>query len=240
MRNLLSAILCLLITVAAARANLLVNGDFELASTPGTPLGSYSNLTGGTTIPGWTAAVGTGGSGPGVYLASNGSGATWVPNAQSGSYCVQLDSTNTGTFTTGASVSQTVALAANTTYWLTFRINTEVGGGKGGTSGIDVTITNPSSVAIVNAKQFLVTSGAAGSTPLATTPWATWQIQFKSGTAGNYTFKFQDDPISTNSNIALDNVTLETVPEVSHCLVFLGFGLGCAGWEIRRRRASAA
>jgi hypothetical protein len=227
------------IILLSARANLLVNGDFEVTS-PQVAVGSYVNVAPGqsTTLTGWTTALSTGGSGPGIYVASAGS-ASWIPNPQHGNFCLQLDSTNTGTFTTGCSVTQSVTLAANTTYYLTFSINTEVGTGKGGTSGIDVTITNPSSFNIVNAVQYTVTSGAAGSNPAATTPWATYQIAFKTSTAGSYSIKFQDDVISQNSNISLDNVDLETVPEMSHFLIFAGFGVACAIAEGRRRRLFA-
>lgn len=235
-----SSIFLLLILLGSARGNLLTNGDFETSS-PQVALGSYANVAPGqsTTLTGWTTTLGTGGSGPGIYMASAGA-AGWIPNPEHGNFALQLDSTNTGTFTTGNSINQSVTLAANTTYWLTFSINTEIGAGKGGTSGIDVTITNPSAVKIVNAVQFTVTSGAAGSSPTATTPWATYQIQFKTTTAGSYNFKFQDDVLSGNSNISLDNVDLETVPEVSHWLVFMGFGACCIVVEMRRRHQFAA
>lgn len=224
----------------AARANLLVNGDFEQTSAQ-VAVGNSVNVApgSGTTLTGWTTATGTGGSNPGIYVASAGS-AGWIPNPQHGNFALQLDSTDSGTFTTGNSISQTVALAANTTYWLTFSINTEVGSGKGGTSGIDVTITNPGNVNIVNGVRYTTTSGAAGSSPAANTPWTTYQIQFKTTTAGNYTFRFRDDVISANSNVSLDNVDLETVPEVSHWLLFMGFGIGCVAMEMRRRRAVPA
>lgn len=237
MRSLAFIFVAIVCSVVPASANLLTNGDFETTS-PQVAVGSYANIAPGqpTTLTGWTTALSTGGSGPGIYVASAGS-TGWIPNPEHGNFCVQLDSTNSGTFTTGASISQTVTLAANTTYWLTFYINTEVGSGKGGTSGIDVTITNPSSVNIVNGVQYTATSGAAGSSPAATTPWTEYQIQFKSSTAGNYTFKFQDDPISQNSNISIDNVDLETVPEASHWMIFAGFGVGCAVLEWRRRGA---
>ncbi|MDR3406324.1 MAG: hypothetical protein P4L99_27820 [Chthoniobacter sp.] len=238
-RFLLANLFCLLLLGVSARANLLTNGDFELSS-PQVAVGSDANVAPGqpTTLTGWTTALGTGGSGPGIYMASAGS-AGWIPNPQHGNFALQLDSTNTGTFTTGNSINQSVTLAANTTYWLTFSINTEIGAGKGGTSGIDVTITNPSAVKIVNAVEFTVTSGAAGSSPAATTPWATYQIQFKTSTAGSYNFKFQDALISGNSNISIDNVGLDTVPEYSHWLIFMGFGATCVVVEMRRRRVLA-
>ena len=232
------AFLFLFISAHPAWANLLVNGDFENSS-PQVAVGSYANVAPGqtTTLTGWTTALGTGGSGPGIYMASAGS-TGWIPNPQHGKFALQLDSTNTGTFTTGNSISQSVTLAANSFYTLAFSINTEVGAGKGGTSGADVTITNPAAVNIVNAQQFTVTSGAAGSNPAATTPWATYQISFQTTTAGSYTFKFQDDVISANSNIAIDNIDLEPVPEASHWMVFLGFGAASICVRTWRRRTA--
>ena len=235
------ATLAVALTFTARAANLLVNGSFESASTPATPVGGSNNVSpgSGVTLPGWTVALGTGGNGPGVYLASAGS-TGWIPNPQDGNFCLQLDSTNNVGFTTGNSIQQSVTLAANTTYWLTFRINTEYGPGKGNTSGVDVTIRNPGGTNIVNAVRFTTTSGAVGSNPPATTPWTTCQIQFKTTTAGSYTFRFQDDVISANSNIALDNIVLDTVPEVSNWLAFFFFGALCVSQQRWRRPALAA
>ena len=213
--------LCLLLVFAAGhnlRANLLTNGDFETTGGGETFNGGYATVGAGTLIPGWTTALGNGSS-PGVYHSSTGSSASWIPNPESGNYCIQLDSTSTaGPWTTGSSVSTTYNVSAGTVYSLSFWICTEVSTGKGGTSGIDVNITNGAntyystvsgSTPFTNTNPADVTRGAA--------TWSQYTINFTASQYGVTTFTFADDPLSANSNISIDNVDLEiaTVPEPS-------------------------
>jgi hypothetical protein len=52
---------------------------------------------------------------PGNYLNTTNSTASWIPNPQSGGYCIQLDSsTEIPFYSAGGSISQTVSLTANT------------------------------------------------------------------------------------------------------------------------------
>ena len=209
------------------QANLLTNGDFETTG-PGEIFNSgYVSVGAGTLIPNWTTTLGNGSS-PGVYHSQTASGAGWIPNPESGNYCVQLDSTSTaGAWTAGSSVATTFNATAGTVYSLSFWICTEVAGGKGGTSGIDLNITNGANTYY---------STVSGSTPFTNTNpvdvaraaavWSQYTITFSATQSGTTTITFADDPISANSNISIDNVDLQVapVPEFSNwaAVVLLG------------------
>lgn len=208
----------------SASANLLTNGSFE---NPGSTLTTnYVGVGAGTQIAGWTTAAGNG-STPNVYYSTNGSTASWIPNAQSGNYCVQLDSTQGTSYTVGSSISQTFTVATAGKYTLSFWINTEVGSGKGGTAGVMVslsgaatgnlsnaewTVTNPSDVSRANAQWHLCT--ATFTTTAANTA---------------ITLKFMDDTNAglnnfPNTNVSIDNISVDAfVPEFARWEVFAGF-----------------
>lgn len=119
------------------RANLLTNGDFE---SPGASLTtSYVNVAGTNKLDPWVTMAGNGDN-PAVYYAASKGGAAWIPNAQSGRYSVQLDSTTTNAYTVGSSIRQAFDITQAGAYQLSFWINTEQGAGKGGTSAVDVSL----------------------------------------------------------------------------------------------------
>lgn len=235
-----AACLLLALSLAPARANLLTNGNFE---NPGATLTTGNvNVAGTSNLTGWTATAGNG-SNPGVYYAANG-GAGWIPDAQSGSYCVQLDSTSTSaSWTAGSSISQTFNISQAGTYQLSFWINTEVGTGKGGTSAVDVTLSNSGLLGlgilqntVLNGVKYTVTNSADVTRGDAL--WQNYTVNFtvNSNQLSNYKLTFADDPSSGNSNVSVDNVSVELVPEFSHWAVFAGFGILIVGAGRRRRR----
>ncbi|HEX4085453.1 MAG TPA: hypothetical protein VHY22_11115 [Chthoniobacteraceae bacterium] len=242
----------LLTPLVPLRANLVTNGNFE--SGPVTT--GYSALTGGDagdtgSFTGWTAVAGNG-NGPNVYYNTATNGASWIPTPIAGTNDVQLDSTDDGNaYTQGSKIYTTNGITLNPGgyYSLTFSIATEVGAGKGGTSYADVTLftthngTYNSTVrtSIIDGTYSTV-NGAEGST--STTSWTTYTINFQylpaNGSSNNVAFlQFQDDVNSGNSNISIDNVSLEVVPEYTHWAMFGLFGAACVVVELRRRKIAA-
>ncbi len=225
----------LLLCPGIATANLLTNGSFE---NPGATLTtSYLGVGAGTQITGWTTAIGNG-STPNVYYAASNSTASWIPNAQSGNYCVQLDSTQGTNFTVGSSIAQTFTVATAGKYTLSFWINTEVGTGKGGTAGVMVSLSGAATGNLANA-EYTVTNPSGVSR--ANAAWVQYTATFTTTAANTaITLKFMDDTNVTlgnfpNTNVSIDNISVDVfVPEFSHWSVFLGFGaLTLAARKIR-------
>ncbi len=221
-------------------ANLLVNGDFEL---PGAALTSDYTSISASSLPGWTSAVGNG-SGAANYYSTIGSTATWIPDPQSGSYCVQLDSSNTAAnYTTGGSLSQTVSLVAGVNYVLTFYMSAEVGhaaqqGSTPVTSQINV-ILNGGGFSN-NTTSFQASwNGADKANPEPS--WVKETLNFTPTSSGNVTLKFLDVWVSnpTSSNASLDNLDLEVLPEMtpwSITAVFVALAVSASIWKASRRR----
>ena len=121
---------------SAGYATLIINGSFE---SPGPAYTSDYAAIASNTLTGWTSTVGNG-TNPANYLSATNSGASWIPNPQSGSYCVQLDSSDTaGLYTIGATLAQTISLTANTQYQLTFYMSAEVSTVDSGGNPVGVT-----------------------------------------------------------------------------------------------------
>src|ERR1035437_4085195 len=85
----------LILASNTARANLIVNGSFELVgAAPGSPASTYTadyKALDANTFTGWSSSPGNG-TAPANYLSAAGSSANWIPDPFSGSYSVQLDS----------------------------------------------------------------------------------------------------------------------------------------------------
>ena len=226
-------------------ANLLVNGDFE---NPGTAVTTdYEGYTADndSAIPGWYLRPTTSdGVSPTIFYTQSTPGdrtsATWIPNAQNGAFLMQLDSTNSTPFTVGSSLYQVISLVSSTEYELSFWINTEVGGGKGGTSGSLLNVGTLTGNANIGA---IGTSYISNQTFLVTNPnnvsatdavWQQHSIRFTATTTGDTVIRFADSTTSSNSNVSLDNVVLVVVPEPS---VVMGamLLLGLVGWRERKR-----
>jgi hypothetical protein len=205
-----------------------VNGDFEQ---PGSALTTdFIGVGAGTQITGWTTTLSTTGVGPNNYYSHTNSSASWIPNPESGSYSVQLDSNN-ALGGNGNSIFQTVSLTAGRSYTLTFWIHSET-----------QTNITPSSVilSVTGATNFTnQTFSAPGQIGTSkTTAWTQATFNFTMTASGNETITFTDAPGNlTTNNVSLDNVDLEIVtPEFSHWSIPAFFGLACIGLEIRRRR----
>jgi hypothetical protein len=233
-----------------AQANLLVNGDFEDPGTSVTtnyqPFTGGNNTTNNTTIPGWYLRPNTSnGSSPTIFYTqstpSDPTSASWIPNAQSGEFLMQLDSTNSdASWTQGSSLYQIFTATAGTFYELSFWINTEVGSGKGGTSAIILNVGTLSGDATTGAigtgyisdETFTVTNPA--NVARANAVWQQHTIYFTATASGDTVLRFADSPTSSNSNISIDNVVLVVVPEpavVASGLLLLGL----IAWRERRR-----
>jgi hypothetical protein len=180
-------LLASLFSMAKANANLLTNGDFEQ---PGSALTTnFVGVGSGTQITGWTTAIGNGSS-PNVFYSNNGSSDPSIPNAESGTYCVQLASTKGTAFTTGSSINQTLHLNSGT-YTLSFWINSTANGLPLNTSTIDYSITS----AGLNLSN-TATTQAAPLLPNKNQPWTQLTFTFTQSSNGNVRIAFTDD----NSN----------------------------------------
>jgi len=218
-------------------ANLLVNGDFE---SPGSsvPLGGTTDYTsiGTNTLPGWTSAVGNGHNAANYYSAT-GSTAFWIPNPQSGSYCVQLDSSDqTNNYSVGGSLAQTVALVANVNYVLTFYMSAETGHGVAVTSQINVILSGA-----INQTTSFQASWNGNDKANPEPSWVKCTLNFTPTTTGNVTLKFLDVWVNNpaSSNASLDNIDLEVLPEMtpwSMTAAFTALAVSASIWKARRRR----
>ncbi len=223
----LAAFLC---SVATAQANLLSDGDFE---TPGSSL--TTNFIGlissgnQNALTGWQAQQGNQSSGD-VYYSANNSSRASIPNAESGSYCVQLSSTTGPAFNNGSSIKQSFSAISGTHYSLSFWINSTANGLALNTSTIDYSITG----AGLNFSQ-TATTQAAPVLPNKNQPWTHVTFNFTATNAGTVTITFTDDKSNGTNSVSLDNVDLESAPEYSHWSVFAIFGIACLALETRRR-----
>ena len=216
--------------VLQANANLFTNGSFE---SPGSTLTSnYVGIGSGSQITGWTTGVGNG-PGANVYYAHSGSTASWIPNAQSGNYCVQLDSSTGGAFTIGSFISQTVNLVAGQKYTLSFGINTEVGAGGGGVASMTLNI---SGAGYNTGGGLLYTASNLADVSRANAGWDPQTFSFTATGSGATTFKFADVPNNCGVNVSIDGVVLDQfVPEFSHWSVFAAFGVALIALRNGRR-----
>lgn len=208
--------------------NLLTNGDFENIGTI-TLNNGYAAVGSGGLIPGWTTVAGTAAN-ANVYVATANSGATWIPNPQSGTYSIQLDSTSNDALQTSSSISQTLKVTSGQSYLLSFWFNTEVKANL--TSIIQTTLSG----AFSSTNTYSTTASSAVTQGNAV--WVHVTETFTATRNGNLTILFSD--ISTSdSNASLDNVSLTLVPEPVTCIAG-AFALGLVGWRVRSRRSARA
>ena len=226
-----TVLLLLFLAFSAGRTsaqNLLTNGDFENIGTI-TLNNGYAAVGSGGLIPGWTTVAGTAAN-ANVYIASANSGATWIPNPQSGTYAIQLDSTSNDPFLTSSSISQKITVTGGQSYLLSFWFNTEVKNGL--TSVIQTTLSG----AFASTNTYSTTAGP--NVTQANAVWVHVTQTFTATSSGKLTILFSD--ISTSdSNAALDNVSLTLVPEPVTCIAG-AFALGLVGWRVRSRRLAGA
>ena len=210
-----------------ANANLLANGDFE---SPGSALTTtFVGVGSGTQITSWTTSVGNG-VGADVFYSANGNAGLTLPNAQSGTYCVQLSS-GTGA-TTGSSIAQSFNLQSGASYTLSFYINSQADLSLG-VSHIRYTLSGAATANQTAATQ------AAPLLPSKNQPWTHVTFSFTATSTGSTTLTFQDQPSLGLNSVSLDNVSVDPItPEFSHWSAFTIFGVACVLLERRRRRCN--
>jgi len=185
----------------------------------------------------------------------------WVPPAGASNttgYVVQLDTISTlASWKTGNAIYQTVNVTSGQAYQLSFEVNTESGAGKSNLSAADVMLTNANitntggseatilttnptnlnalSYGDVTGYQYTAntTSQANGATAAT---WTTYNVDF-TATSSTVQLNFADDPISTNSNIAVEDLSITAVPESRAWtwMVILGVGALIFGRKMRLR-----
>ena len=246
MTKLLSLLACAGALVLGARqagAQTFTNGNFESGTT-----GTVGTST--TAVTGWTTTVG-GGTSANIYHGNN-SLESWVPNAQSGSYCIQLDGSspnNDQAFLSGAqtTISQTFKIGSAGNYSLSFWMSGEAGSGKNGTDGALVSLTGSGITGAVTGKEYTITNtgATAGSWTQetlsfsVTDPTQAITLAFAddnthTGTSGAYTSTLVN--YTGSSNLAIDNVAI--VPEPSTVAGGAFLALVGAVAMLRRRQAA--
>lgn len=207
------AALATLAFAPASQATVIVNGSFE---TPLVPLTSFDTYgAGSTTITGWTVlgidasiVSGTAVDGPMTFQAQDGD--------------QFLDLTGPGTNNNQNGVSQDIATQAGQLYSLSFY----VGSGSGATftaSTVDLSIDGGSRIGFTNPNL-----------PTTHLDWQLFTYDFTaSGPVTNIAFYNGSHP--SNHLSALDNVSIEAIPEPSAFALLTGVA-GLAGALVRRRR----
>jgi hypothetical protein len=206
--------IALLFVVATqpTRADLIVNGSFEI---PVTTAGSSTTLSGGSTImTGWTVV------GVDVLLLNTtygepGNGVNQF-NASSGLNSVDL----TGAGNTGPTdgVTQTVATTSGQTYLLSFDVGRASGGSLYATPATDdLSINGGPRISFTN----------SNSTP-GMINWHTFTQQFVA-TGASTTITFLNGTPAGTSEAGLDNVSLVAVAAIPEPSVMALAGFGLAG-----------
>jgi hypothetical protein len=204
-----------------AKANFVVNGEFEVPNVGGTGFQNFG--VGSTAITGWTVASGVNNPGQGsVDLVSN----SFFPSTDGVGQSVDLD----GTYGNPAGgLTQTlVGLTAGYFYTLQFFYANNPAGLSSSalvsvgslTTGITHSGSNGNSLAGMNYTTGTYTFAATGSTQL---------LSFLS-----------TDPAADLNGIVLDNVSVNfaAIPEPASCAM-LGLGLLAVGAYTRARRRTA-
>ncbi len=209
--------------------NLLTNGDFSNIGTI-TLVNGYAAVGSGGLIPGWTTVAGSAAN-ANVYVAAANSGANWIPNPQSGPYAIQLDSTSNDPLGTSSTISQRITVTAGQSYLLSFWFTTEVKPNL--TSIIQVNLSGRGGFSSTNS----YSTTAPANITQANAVWVHITQTFTPTRSGNFTITFAD--ISTSdSNAALDNVSVTLIPEPAACLAG-ALALGYFGVRLRKRRLAA-
>lgn len=255
-------------------ADLFTNSGFESSTFPGTNSNTAQSIpTSSTAITGWTATaadlnlgaiVGLNLTSSVYYVGNTQTAHPGSPPAQEGTFSVHLDSVGSflgllpaNAYNGGASISQTVNLAANTTYRLTFNYRAEIPqaaiplvvsatGTGNGTVGVIVNYgtgfaTQDSQLIAANLYTFTQNQD-----------WTQAMMEFTTTSAGTVTVSFIDGVSSIaslslaginllggfNNNVSLDGMSLVATPEVSHWALMGAFA-ALAIWKWRGMRQPA-
>jgi hypothetical protein len=196
---------------------MIVNGGFEFVGpAPGSPASTYTTdyaAIGSNTLYGWTSAISAEPSAAN-YLSTANSSANWIPNPFTGSYSMQLDSSQTANaYAGGNTLSQTISLTSGVQYQLTFYMSAEAARGVATTSTLNLILNGGG---FSNFTTSFTASAPGTDTKATAADWVLQTLVFSPTVTGNVTLTFQDiyTPNGTSSNASLDNVDLEVVPEI--------------------------
>lgn len=175
-----------------ATANLIVNGSFELVGAGGNPASTFTTdyaAISTNTLTGWTSTL-SAEPNAANYLSTTNSSANWIPDPFTGSYSMQLDSSQTtNPYAGGNTLSQTVSLTANVTYRLTFYLSAEAARGQATTSVLDVILDGGGFTSSTTA----FTASRTGTDTKATSAqWFVQTLDFTPTVSGNVSLTFQD------------------------------------------------
>lgn len=256
-------------------ADLFTNSGFESSSFPGTNSNTAQSIVGSSTaITGWQAnsallnvanIIGLGLTSSVYYVGNTQTAHPGSPAAIEGTFSTHLDSVGSflgilplNVYNMGASISQTVNLAANTTYQLTFSYRAEIpqpgiplvlsGTGTGdGSVGVVVNYgtgfaSQDSQLIAAQCYNFVENQG-----------WTQAMMEFTTTSAGTVTVSLIDGVSSIaslslaginllggfNNNVSVDGMNLVAAPEVSHWAMMGAFA-GFAAWRWRKLRKAQA
>lgn len=203
---------CALSLAASATANLIVNGSFE---TPLVPVGSFTNYPGGSTaITGWTVVGVDSAVTSGTFVQS---GITF--QAQDGAQWIDMAGVTSNNSTSG--VTQTFPTSPGVVYEVAFYVGSARDGVFFDAATVDLTINGGPRVSYFNP-----------ATPSTMLDWKPFSTTFMA-TGASSTITFQNGSAANNFLSALDNVSVEAIPEpVSLALVGCAVGAVC----LRRKR----
>lgn len=224
--------------IRPAAANLIVNGDFELVGAGGDPASTFTTdyaAIAANTLTGWTSSISAEPSAAN-YLSTANSSANWIPDPFSGSYSMQLDSSQTtNAYAGGNALSQTVNLTANVTYQLSFYLSAEAARGQVTTSTLDVILNGGG---FTNSTTVFTASRTGTDTKATSAQWYLQTLYFTPTVSGSISLTFQDiyTTNGTSSNASLDLVDLVVfVPEIANGLLAAAF-CGIVALSCHRRR----
>lgn len=229
-----------------ASANLFVNGGFEnspssglLPQSPG-----WVDVGAGNRVDGWTTTLSGNVISGNRNLLYNLQQDYWIhlPTPIQGTTALQLDSAQGpgGFYNQGNSVYQTVALAANQNYVLSFNYRGEMLRPAGDTGTLGFLIANTNDLNTYIQSGMVSTEANSG--------WSSYTLYFSTSVAGDYRFTFIDGVTSVGSTFATSNFSGDNdnnmivesllldftmVPETSTYIGFGLLGLMGIGWMHR-------
>ncbi|MBS0659647.1 MAG: hypothetical protein JSR82_15505 [Verrucomicrobia bacterium] len=230
-----------------ASANLFVNPGFENSPSSGLlpQAPGWVSVGAGTRVDGWVTTQSFNPGAGSQNILYNLQQNYWIhlPTPLQGTTALQLDSSQGpgGHYEMGSSLYQTVTLAANTNYVLSFNYRGEQPRPFGDSATMGITVAN------VNDLNTYITSAMVVSA--ANQDWQTFQITFQTTAAGDYRFTFIDGVTSVGSTFATSNFSggidnnmivesflldVTLVPETSTYVGFGLLGLAGIGWTHRR------
>lgn len=204
------------VAVTSLQANMVSNGSFEIGPTPGQFL---TMAAGNTSINGWTVG------GAGIdYI-----GSYW--NAFDGSRSIDLNGSNLSTGNVGnGSISQSILnVVAGQAYQLVFAMSGNVAAGN---------TVFQLNVSLGSQDLGIHTYTASGNGIPSPMNWSTITVNFVAASSGNLNLTFASVDPDNFYGPALDNISMEAVPEPFTMALMGGAALGAFA-KVRKRRRLA-